>query len=66
VLSTPRRIACPSRCSALFPVGQQLALRATPAKGWLFSRWSKLCGRKARCAFDVGAARSLRAVFRRA
>jgi hypothetical protein len=66
VLSTPRRVACPARCSALFPVGQRVVLRAAPAKGWTFARWSKPCGRKTRCAFEVTASRSLRAVFRRA
>lgn len=37
------RIACTPRCSPSFAAGSALTLRAAPAKGWRFVRWSGAC-----------------------
>jgi hypothetical protein len=40
VVLSPRGIVCAGQCSASFPRGTQLVLRAAPAVGWTFLRWN--------------------------
>jgi hypothetical protein len=37
------RLVCTPRCTAHFPAGDALSLRAVPAKGWRFARWAGAC-----------------------
>lgn len=55
VTSTPRGIACPRRCRAIFVRGTHVVLRAKPAAGWrLASFTSKWCtARNGACGFDL-------------
>jgi len=58
------RIACTPRCSLSFHAGTPLTLRAVPAKGWRFSRWSGACkGTRAVCRPKTDFALSVRASF---
>lgn len=65
VLSSPRGIACPKRCSASFPVGTKVALRAVPRKGWHFANWRGACTGAGRCVVRVRANSAVYATFRR-
>jgi hypothetical protein len=55
VRTTPRGIACPNTCRALFPRGTHVSFRATPAPGWRFVGFaSSWCAKStATCAFDL-------------
>lgn len=60
------RVACTPRCSQSFRAGTPLALRAVPAKGWRFVRWSGGCkGAVPRCRPATDFALSVRARFAR-
>jgi hypothetical protein len=64
VRSTPSGLVCPTRCTARFTSFQPVRLRAVPATGWRFSRWSGSCrGRRTTCTVPLRAATSARAVF---
>jgi Divergent InlB B-repeat domain len=65
VTSAPAGIACGRLCSAVFPQGQQVTLRARASRGWRFVRWTGPC-RHARTVCTFAARGSLaRATFRR-
>lgn len=67
VRSVPAGITCRGRCSAAFTSYKPVRLRATPAKGWRFARWSGACtGRRSTCAVPLNKAAAARAVFARA
>jgi hypothetical protein len=67
VRSVPAGIACRGRCSAAFTSYKLVRLRATPAKGWRFARWSGACaGRRSTCAVPLSKAAAALAVFARA
>lgn len=54
VRSEPEGIACPGTCSAYFPLGQTLRLRATPAAGMRFVQWLGECtGADPTCELSV-------------
>lgn len=55
VTSTPRGIACPRSCRAVFLRGTHVVLHAHPAAGWkLASFTSKWCtARAGACGFDL-------------
>jgi Divergent InlB B-repeat domain len=59
-------VRCTPRCTTSFPAGNQLTLRAVPAKGWRFISWSGACkGRLPLCRPPTDFALSARATFRR-
>jgi len=43
VRSTPPGIACGATCNASLPAGSTVTLVATPAKGWILTRWLGSC-----------------------
>ena len=55
VRTTPRGIACPKTCRALFVRGTHVSFRATPAPGWRFAGFtSNWCANSTTtCAFDL-------------
>lgn len=66
VRSTPRGLACRSRCAASFTSFKGVRLAATPAKGWRFARWSGACtGSRPTCSVPMTKAAAARAVFAR-
>jgi hypothetical protein len=59
-------VKCTPRCSRTFAAGSALTLRAVPAKGWRFSRWSGACkGTSPVCRPKTDFSLSARATFRR-
>jgi glycosyl transferase family WbsX/List-Bact-rpt repeat protein len=51
VVSSPRGLACPGRCTATFAQGTLVTLRASSARGRRFDGWSGGCtGRRTSCA----------------
>lgn len=64
VRSTPRGLACRTRCAASFTSYKAMRLTATPAKGWRFARWTGACtGTRPSCSLPMTKAASARAVF---
>jgi hypothetical protein len=58
------RVSCTPACSHTFRAGTALTLRAIPAKGWRFKRWSGACkGTSVRCRPTTDFALSARATF---
>jgi hypothetical protein len=59
-------VACTPQCTKTFRGGDPLTLRAVPAPGWRFARWSGGCtGTKPTCRPSTDFAVSVRATFRR-
>jgi hypothetical protein len=59
-------VACTPRCTKTFRGGDPLTLRAVPAHGWRFARWSGGCtGTKPTCRPSTDFAVAVRATFRR-
>jgi Divergent InlB B-repeat domain len=59
-------VRCTPQCTKTFPGGNQLALRAVPAKGWRFVSWGGGCkGKLLLCRPSTDFALSVRATFRR-
>jgi len=59
-------VSCTPVCSRIFKAGRALTLRAVPAKGWRFVRWSGGCaGTRPVCSPRTDFALSVRATFRR-
>lgn len=57
-------ISCAPRCSAAFPSYVSLQLRATPAKGWRFGKWTGACrGTRPVCSVPMTKNTSARALF---
>ena len=57
-------VACSPSCAREIPTGDPITLRAVPAKGWKFARWSGGCaGLRATCRPKTTAALSVRATF---
>ena len=48
VTSTPAGIVCGTTCNASLPAGSTVTLAATPAKGWVLTRWLGACSGVAR------------------
>jgi hypothetical protein len=65
VVSTPKRIACPARCTASFPRGTRVVLRAVPAKRARLAGWAGSCRGAKSCSVALVDDRSVRARFRR-
>jgi hypothetical protein len=65
VTSSPAGIVCPGRCSARFPSGTSVRLRAKPATGQRFAGWTGACRGTGACVLTADRARSARAVFRK-
>jgi hypothetical protein len=63
--SFPRGITCPGRCSARFPSGTAVRLRARAAQGWRLAAWSGACGGRGACVVHEDDDRRVTAVFRR-
>lgn len=60
------RVACTPACAKTFRAGALLTLRAVPAKGWKFTRWSGGCkGTRPTCRPATNFALSVRAMFRK-
>jgi hypothetical protein len=58
------RVACTPVCSKTFRAGGTLTLRAVPAKGWRFKRWTGACtGTRTVCRPKTDFALSARATF---
>src|SRR5262249_20791185 len=64
--SSPGGLTCPGRCSARFPSGVTVRLRARPAPGWRFAQWSGACRGRGACLVYQDDDRRVTAVFRRA
>jgi hypothetical protein len=64
VTSAPPGIACGPTCSAPFPGGSRVTLRATPDASSRFAGWSTCSGR-GECSFTVTAAKTVTARFER-
>jgi hypothetical protein len=65
VLSTPRGLSCPGRCSATFQRGMRVSLRAIPANGARLAGWGGACRGTKSCRVTLDRARSVDARFRR-
>ena len=65
VVSSPRRIACVSRCTASFNRGTRVVLRAQPGKGATFAGWGGACNGSRTCTVSMNADRLVKARFRR-
>ncbi len=65
VVSIPRRLSCPGRCSATFPAQGAVRLRATPAPGYRFSGWSGACRGARSCVVTLDRDRAVKARFAR-
>jgi List-Bact-rpt repeat protein len=66
VRSTPRGLACRTRCGASFTSYKAVRVTATPSKGWRFARWAGVCsGTRSTCSVPMTKAVSARAVFAR-
>jgi hypothetical protein len=64
VRSTPRGLACRTRCGAAFTSYKAVRLTATSAKAWRFARWTGSCtGTRPTCSVPMTKAASARAVF---
>jgi hypothetical protein len=58
-------VRCAPACTATFPAGKVLTLRAVAAKGWKFARWSGACtGTRVVCRPPTGSAIKVHATFR--
>jgi hypothetical protein len=58
-------ISCPGTCSASFPEGTSVTLKAMAAGGSTFAGWSGACTGTAACTLTMSAARSVQASFLR-
>lgn len=58
-------INCGTTCTALYPTGVNVTIRATPAVGWVFSRWGGACLSVTtnQCTLPMSVARTATAVF---
>jgi len=65
VSSSPAGIACPGHCSLSAAADSVVALRATPAKGYVFSGWTGSCSGTSACRVSLVADASVRATFRK-
>lgn len=66
VMSIANGITCGRQCSASLLEGSQVTLRAQPAVGFRFMRWSGSCSSSQRqCAVTMEGDRTVRALFRR-
>ena len=63
VISSPSGINCGSTCSASFPSGSSVQLRANPNASSTFSGWSGACSGTSTCTVTVSAAASVTATF---
>jgi Divergent InlB B-repeat domain len=60
------RVVCTPRCSKTFAAGRSLTLKAVPAKGWRFARWSGGCkGTTPICRPATNFAIAVKATFKR-
>ncbi len=65
-VSPANGISCGRQCSASLLEGSQVTLRALPASGFRFVRWSGACSNtKRQCTVTMDRDRSVRAIFRR-
>jgi Divergent InlB B-repeat domain len=63
---TAAGVRCTRTCSPRLAEGARVTLRATPASGWRFVRWTGLCGgSRPTCSVRVGMASRVGAVFAR-
>ena len=66
LVSTPAGIACPGRCSASFPRGTAVSLRAVPKAKARVTTWTGACrGSRASCRVPLGAPRAVGVTFAR-
>ena len=64
VLSAPSGVSCPGGgCSAKYPAGTRVTLRAQPSRGWRLARWSSPCGSKTACSVPLTADRTVAVTF---
>ena len=56
-------IDCGGVCSAAFGRGDSVALRATPASGWVFAGWGGACSGTGACALTVSGPLNVQARF---
>jgi mannan endo-1,4-beta-mannosidase len=66
VTSTPKGLACRSKCRRRFPARKTVRLVAKASPQWSFWKWSGSCAKRkgAVCTVRMSTARSVRAVFR--
>jgi WD40-like Beta Propeller Repeat/Divergent InlB B-repeat domain len=65
VVSSPRKIACASQCTASFNRGTRVVLRARPGKGATLVGWGGACKGSRTCTVLMNADRVVKARFRR-
>ncbi len=63
VASSSPRLRCPGRCSAAFPAGRTVRLRAIPALGFRFLGWAGACTGRAACSVRLDRDRRVLARF---
>jgi hypothetical protein len=63
VTSDPPGIACPQTCERAFPSGEQVALIATPAEGFVFGHWNGDCTGPGGCSVTMTTEHTVAASF---
>jgi hypothetical protein len=58
-------VGCTTSCTTQWDGGTRIALRAIPARGMRFARWSGDCRGRRACSLTLGSAKSVRALFAR-
>jgi hypothetical protein len=58
-------LACTRRCSTAVDAETVVRVRAAPAKGWRFLRWSGACAGRGTCSVRLSASRSVTVVFQK-
>lgn len=60
---TGQQIHCPTTCSAGYPAGTEVTLKAHPAPGSVFNGWTGACSGKAACTITMSAPQTALATF---
>jgi hypothetical protein len=58
-----RELDCGPKCEHRYVFGSREELRASPSKGWRFTRWNGACGKAATCSLYIGPFTTLGALF---